>query len=126
MTSQDVALENIDRLRARIERDAILTQFLEGRKLGVGVTKLVPSGVDLVACTIAATVYGKDEGIVAFALPRGQHGLAAIVGSYLARVQELRRNPGSVAVLTRSTSLRRGAVSLRVSLERFGDQIQVR
>lgn len=126
MTSQDAALDNIDRLRTRIERDPILTQFVEGRKLAVGFTKIVPSGVDLVACTLAATVYGKDEGIVALAAPRGQHGLAAIVGSYLARVQQSRRNPGSVAVLTRSTSLRRAAGSLRVSLDRFGDQIQVR
>jgi hypothetical protein len=126
MTSQDAALENIDRLRTRIDRDEILVQLAEKRNLAVGPHKLIPSGVDLAACALAATVYRKDEGSVALALPRGQHGLAAIVGAYLARVQESRRHPGSVAVLTRSTSLRRIVADLRVPTKSLGDQIEVR
>lgn len=119
------AQANIDRLRSRITNDEILAQFSTGRKLSVGLAKLELSGVDLAACAIASTVYRGDECGVAIALPRGRHGLAAIIGAYLACHQETRNRPGSVAVLTRSPSLRAAASSLRVPTGRFGDRVEV-
>ena len=83
----------------------------------VGGSRQTPSGVDRVACVLASSVYSEDDCCIAMALPRGAHGLLAIVGAYLARLQDLRGKPGSVAVMTRSTALRREAAELRVPIE---------
>lgn len=124
-TTATAAQANIDRLRARVAGDEILTLFANGRTLAVGIARIEPSGVDLVACALASTVYRGDDCALALALPRGQHGLAAIVGAYLASFQERHNRPGSVAVLTRSTALRAAAANLRVANGRFGEGVQV-
>ena len=124
-TSEAAARENVERLHARVAHDHILDEMTNGRKLAIGPTRLTPSGVDLVACALACSIFRGDDGVVGLALPRGQHGLAAIVGAYLARVGEGRGRPGSVSVLTRSPSLREAAASLRVPKRRFGEGVSV-
>jgi hypothetical protein len=119
------ALENVDRVGSRIEHDEVLQQFAASRRLALGFDRLTPSGVDLVACALASSIYRVEDSRLALALPRGRHGLAVIIGAYLARTQELRRKPGSVAVLTRSTALRRAAATLRIPTAELGECITV-
>jgi len=123
--SRNAAVENLARVRSRIANDEILDQLASRRRLALGFDKLTPSGVDLVACALASSVYRADDSRLALAVPRGRHGLAVILGAYLARTQELRRKPGSVAVLTRSTALRRAAATLRVPTAQLGERITV-
>jgi hypothetical protein len=121
---RNAAVENLDRVRSRITNDEILDELGSGRQLALGFKKLTPSGVDFVACALASSVFRAADGCLALALPRGHHGLAVILGAYLARTQERRRKPGSVAVLTRSTTLRRAAAKLRVPTG-LGERIAV-
>lgn len=125
-TTTTPAQANVDRLRSRITNDPILAQLKDGWKLSVSLAKVDLSGVDQAACAIASSVYRGDECSVALALPRGRHGLAAIIGAYLVCQHETLNRPGSVAVLTRSPALRAAAEKLRVPTGRFGERIEVR
>jgi hypothetical protein len=125
-TPANAAVASVERLRQRIANDRVLQEFTDNRKLAVGTARLTPSGVDLAACALAGTVLRTEDCSIALAIPRGQHGLAVIVGAYLGRLQEERHRPGSVAVLTRSPALRYAGASLVVPNGSFGDRLSVR
>jgi hypothetical protein len=97
--------------------DRAMRDLVGSVKLRVGAEKVVPSGLDLVACGAARSVLSNPAGTIAIAIPRGLSPLPVLIGVHLviARVVMRRRGGdfcGSVAVSTQRTELRQLAAGI--------------
>lgn len=104
-------------VRAKIDADLVLRDHLGSGRLWAGDRILRPSGLDMVACTLARTTFASETGRVALAIPRGRGPLPVILGFYLVlwRIVLGKSNGemcGSVAISTNRTELRQLARGL--------------
>src|SRR3954452_9563173 len=98
------------RLNAAVRADWVLRHVGGDARLWAGNTKVIPSGLDVIASEVARTVIASPRS-VALAVPRGRSPLPVMLGMYLtiSRViigQRTSAICGSVAVSTTRTELR--------------------
>lgn len=122
MSSATSATALVDRLRPRIDGDPILRDFRDSRPARLGVSAVLPSGVDLITCAVARSILPGSMTTIAIVLPRGQYGLPVMLGAYLVRWHRMRSFPGSVAVVSHRTRLREEARDLHIP-ERFDSTV---
>ncbi len=116
------------RLASSAEHDPVLADHFDPGRMWLGNNRVLPSGVDRLACAVARTVVGTPGAAVAIALPRGTGPTPVLLGLYLALSRKrpafgYGRMVGSVAVSSRRAALRDLARQLRFDGSELEDAI---
>lgn len=119
----------LDKLLPVIGGDRVVQHVFRDGYLRVGGHRVVLSGLDLVACTLARNVIANPGIAVALAVPRGKQPLAVTLGLYLALSRIIYKSSGnicgSVAVSTTRTDLRDVARNLLFDGSELADLVRV-